>query len=105
MSSLYDKKDTSKPQTLAYGKKVATLGASTPSEISGATALRIYLEEKIRILPVTAKSQRTMIAIWLLEVYLHQIVTLGGSLQATTSEALDSNPLVIQFKEFLRSNR
>lgn len=37
------------------------------------TALRVYLQEKLRLLSVSAKSQRTMICTWLCEIFLHQM--------------------------------
>lgn len=60
------------------------------------TSLRVYLQEKLRILPVGTKSQRTMIATWLCEVYLHLIATGGG---------VADSKLLRQFKDFLRNNR
>lgn len=36
-------------------------------------AVRVYIEEVLKTLPNTAKSQRTMIATWLCEIYLHLI--------------------------------
>jgi hypothetical protein len=59
-------------------------------------SLRVYLQEKLRILPVGAKSQRTMIATWLCEVFLHLIAVSGG---------VADSKLLRQLKDFLRNNR
>ena len=61
------------------------------------TALRIYLQEKLRILHIGAKSQRTMIATWLCEIYIHMISIFD-------SKQNDSK-LLRAFKEFLRNNK
>jgi hypothetical protein len=37
------------------------------------SSLRVYLQEKLRLLAASAKSQRTMICTWLCEIFLHQI--------------------------------
>lgn len=60
------------------------------------TSLRVYLQEKLRILPAGAKSQKTMIATWLCEVFLHLIAITGG---------VRDSKLLRSFKDFLRSNR
>lgn len=87
---------------------------------SGMTALRIYLEEKLNILSPQYKSQRTMIATWLLEVYLHQIVisfnlntntVSQGQAVSAASPSLNydrlvgDTTLVQSFKAFLRVNK
>lgn len=61
------------------------------------TALRIYLQEKLRILHVSAKSQRTMIATWLCEIYIHMI--------AIFDVKPNESKLLKPFKDFLRNNR
>ena len=62
------------------------------------TAIRFYVEEVLRILPLTAKCQRTMLCTWLCELYVHQIATL------TLSNDVDED-LMNKFQEFLRQHR
>jgi len=45
------------------------------------TAIKIYLFEILKVIPTAAKSQRAMICIWLCEMYLHQLTSLGNSAQ------------------------
>lgn len=77
-------------------------------------ALCTYLTEKLRLIPTTAKSQRTMVCTWLSELLLQRIAmsrlnapsgqTSGeGSLKATG--AAEEEDLVNQFKDFIRTNR
>lgn len=61
------------------------------------TALRIYLQEKLRMLTVTEKSQRTMIATWLCEIYIHMI--------AIFDQKPNESKLLKVFKDFLRNHR
>lgn len=92
-------------------------------------ALRSYLTEALRALPLSAKSQRTMLCTWLCEVYLHQIscasISKGtassassgavvgrgsagagaGAGASTKSGGPTEAELVAQFKEFLRTNK
>ena len=62
------------------------------------TAVRFYVEEVLRILPLTAKCQRTMLCTWLCELYVHQIATL------TLANDIDKD-LMNKFQEFLRQHR
>jgi len=62
-------------------------------------ALRLYLREKLRILPPSAKSQKTMIATWLCEIFLHTIAS------AATHHRDGVTKTVQEFKDFLRKNR
>ena len=64
------------------------------------SALRVFLQEELKILPVTAKSQRTMICTWLCEIFLHQIASASFS-----GSAGGNGDLLAQFKDFIRSNR
>jgi hypothetical protein len=61
-------------------------------------ALRLYLREKLRLLPADAKSQKTMIATWLCEIFLHTIAVASQQRQGVANT-------VQEFKEFLRKNR
>lgn len=86
-------------------------------DFSGPTmqALRLYLREKLRLLPADAKSQKTMIATWLCEIFLHTIAAaatanvstpVSDSDSATSSHQQQSMTKTVQeFKEFLRKNR
>ena len=63
-------------------------------------ALRLYLREKLRLLPADAKSQKTMIATWLCEIFLHTIAS-----AATAQQQQGVGKTVQEFKDFLRKNR
>jgi hypothetical protein len=67
-------------------------------------ALRIYLQEKLRMLHVSAKSQRTMIATWLCEIYIHMLAVFDQLSVSKTTTAPDSK-LLKMFKDFLRTHR
>lgn len=95
------------------------------------TPLRVYLAETLKTLPISAKSQRTMLCTWLCEIYLHQIAAAGISASpdpASTGPVKGSNKLAAasssgggggaaavsgpseaeltaQFKDFLRTNK
>jgi hypothetical protein len=62
------------------------------------SALRIYLQEKLRMLHVSTKSQRTMIATWLCEIYLHMLSVYDDRKSGETK-------LLKMFKDFLRNTR
>ena len=62
------------------------------------TAVRFYVEEVLRVLPLTGKCQRTMLCTWLCELYVHQIATLA------LSNDIDKD-LMNKFQEFLRQHR
>ena len=74
------------------------------------SAVRVYLEDVLRSLAMTSKSQRTMICIWLCEVYAHQIISTQLSLKTANrsftgrSDSSDSE-LIGKFKDFLRFNK
>jgi len=64
------------------------------------TELRLYLEEILRDLPLTSKSQRTMICTWLCELYIHEIS------MHTLSKSFKYDPSIMNiFQEFLRMHR
>ena len=84
------------PQPLLEGTLFTAANDMDLSSEDNLTSLRVYLQEKLRILPVGAKSQRTMIATWLCEVYLHLITMTGG---------IEDSKLLRPFKDFLRNNR
>jgi vacuolar protein sorting-associated protein 18 len=91
------------------------------------SALRIYLQEKLRMLHVSSKSQRTMIATWLCEIYIHMIAVFefhssSSSSSSTTAAAGGvalsvsgqthrgntsggDSKLLKMFKDFLRNHR
>ncbi len=91
------------------------------SDANNLNALCIYLTEKLRIIPNTAKAQRTMVCTWLCELYLQRIAmadlasTTNSGGQGNAKESLlrsvdvrnatDDDELVNQFKDFIRSNR
>jgi hypothetical protein len=56
-------------------------------------AIKIYLLELSKVVPSSAKSQRTMICTWLCEIYLHQFSVCGSS------------SIEEDIKLFMRSNR
>eukprot|EP01038_Epipyxis_sp_PR26KG_P012525 gene12525-16800_t len=60
--------------------------------------LRIYLIEVLKSLPLSSKSQRTMLCMWLCEIFLH-LISIHSLSHQTESE------LTSQFKEFLRTNK
>jgi hypothetical protein len=69
-------------------------------------ALRIYLQEKLRMLHVSAKSQRTMIATWLCEIYIHMLAVYDQlSISSSSKSAAADSKLLKMFKDFLRNNR
>mmetsp|Transcript_13019 Transcript_13019/g.19636 ORF Transcript_13019/g.19636 Transcript_13019/m.19636 type:complete len:1090 (-) Transcript_13019:185-3454(-) len=72
-------------------------------EVSDSTAvsLRVYLQEKLRMLPAGSKSQRTMIATWLCEVYLHTLAVDRDREGGVAGESKTGR----MFKDFLRNNR
>jgi len=63
-------------------------------------ALRVYLVEQLRILPIGSKSQRTMVCTWLCDVFLHQIASASFS-----GSAGGNGDLLSQFKDFIRTYR
>jgi len=86
-------------------------------------AARVYLEETLRCLPGTAKSQKTMISTWLCEIYLYLIhcaslmprwkfsrgvppPSVFDSTKPISASSLPSEAQVTSlFKDFLRANR
>ena len=73
-------------------------------------ALCTYLTEKLRIIPQSSKSQRTMVCTWLSELLLQRISV--ASLKGTGSEGqprgsviAEEEDLINQFKDFIRANR
>lgn len=62
-------------------------------------ALRLYLREKLRILPPSAKSQKTMIATWLCEIYLHTVASAAAHHREGVAQTVQ------EFKDFLRKNK
>lgn len=68
------------------------------SEPEDYDSLRIYMLELLKVLPTSAKSQRTMLATWITEIYLHSIY---ASNYVDDQKADVTN----QLKAFLRTNR
>lgn len=71
-------------------------------------SLRIYLQEKLRMLHVSSKSQRTMIATWLCEIYIHMIAVFdntSNNITTTSTSKGNDSKLLKMFKDFLRNNR
>ena len=67
-------------------------------------ALRLYLQEKLRILPADAKSQKTMISTWLSEIFLHSIASSSSSSTSISQHRQDAKT-IHEFKEFVRKNK
>lgn len=67
-------------------------------------SLRQYLLEKLKAMPQSAKSQKTMIATWLCELFLHAISS-ASRLSSAASSSASVGSLVQSVKEFLRKNR
>lgn len=70
-------------------------------------ALRVYMEELLKSLPVALKSQRTMIATWACEIYLHllQLTSQSKSPSTQGTPLPTQQELLGRFKDFLRSHR
>lgn len=64
--------------------------------------LRIYLLEVLKALPPTAKSQRAMVSIWIMELFLHQITSsaLNGKVEKDIEDLRTQECI-----DFIRSNR
>ena len=79
------------------------------------SALCTYLTEKLRVIPASSKSQRTMVCTWLTELLLQRISIAGLKNTSQTSQnsagslsksgGFDEDDLISQFKDFIRSNR
>jgi hypothetical protein len=85
-------------------------------EVDAATPLRLYVLEILKALPMHMKSQKTMLAIWLVEIYLHQIAAAEnyeslGVHYASTSTSSSNGPILRRdeitndFQRFLRDFR
>ena len=84
-------------QMLAPPVSLAQMGLKECPELH---ALRIYLQEKLNLLPSSSKSQRTMIATWICEIFIHHITASTLCASSPTSDTLFT-----MFKDFLRGNR
>lgn len=77
-------------------------------EVDAATPLRLYVLEILKALPAPMKSQKTMLAIWLVEIYLHQIAaaenyeSLGLYNSPQTAPTLRRDEITSDFQRFLR---
>jgi hypothetical protein len=65
-------------------------------------ALRIFLLEVLKALPASSKSQRTMVCVWLLEIFMHQITS--SSLNGKVEQEL-ATQRTAECVEFIRANR
>ena len=83
--------------SISTSKSSAPLATTDGPEMS---ALRVYLLELLRILPIGSKSQRTMVCTWLCDVFLHQIASASFS-----GSAGGNGDLLSQFKDFIRTYR
>ncbi len=84
-------------QMLAPPVSLAQMGLKECPELH---ALRIYLQEKLNLLPSSSKSQRTMIATWICEIFIHHITASTLCISSPTADNMIS-----MFKDFLRGNR
>jgi hypothetical protein len=69
--------------------------------VDAATPLRIYVSEVLKSLGTMMKAQKTMLATWLCEIYLHQICLIEDL--SDSVKKLDD--LVVEFQKFLREYR
>lgn len=79
-------------------------------------ALKTYLLEKLRNLAANDKTQKTILCMWLVEMYLNEMNDLGlngsggGTSSASSSTSSESHDavaadLILEFKSFLKTNR
>lgn len=61
--------------------------------------IKVYLMETLQNLPVTSKSQRTMLCIWICEILLHQLQA------ANLNRDLLEKEVTAEFQSFIRTNR
>lgn len=64
-------------------------------ELGEVEALRVFLRKKMATLPAQDKTQITMLVVWLVELYLAEMVQRGA----------DTAPLQREFEEFMRMER
>lgn len=64
--------------------------------------LRVFLLEVLKALPTSCKSQRTMVCVWIMEIFLHQIAASG--LNGKTEQDLSAQRTA-ECIEFIRANR
>jgi len=57
-------------------------------------SIKMHLIELLKALPLSAKSQRSMICIWICEIYLHQLSVMDNSVKVEE-----------EIKTFMRSHR
>jgi hypothetical protein len=77
--------------------KFLPLPLTTGPELS---AVRRYLEELLCFLPLTSKSQRTIVCTWLCELFVHEIAS------CTLDKTRNINPDVMnRFQSFLRTHK
>lgn len=81
----------------SVGLSFPVLAPGSGPELS---AIRRYLEEVLRFLPLTSKSQRTMVCTWLCELFVHEITacTLDKSLRL-------HGDVMNRFQGFLRTHK
>lgn len=65
--------------------------------------LKVFLLEVLKTLPATAKSQRAMLCVWLMELFLHQISATQLSTSKTDQATLAQR--VEDCMDFIRTNR
>eukprot|EP01031_Cornospumella_fuschlensis_P035060 gene35060-42461_t len=65
--------------------------------------LKVFLLEVLKTLPSTAKSQRAMLCVWLMELFLHQIS--ATQLSSTKTEQAALAQRVEDCMDFIRTNR
>lgn len=74
------------------------LSKSVDSEVT-LLALRVYLIQVLKILSPSSKSQRTMVGMWLCEIYLHSLET------QKLANGRVSDELLGEFRTFVRTNK
>lgn len=73
-------------------------------DVNAATPLRVYLLESLKTLPMSMKSQKTMLSTWLCEIYLHQL-SVAENIDNSNLGAVQREELTGDFQRFLREFR
>ena len=84
------------------------ISSSTPKlQIKLKKALKTYLLEKLKNLPHNDKTQKTILSMWLVEMYLNEMNDLDNISREDDSEVnnVQLTQLITEFKNFLRTHK
>lgn len=77
----------------------STLRMIDMNNVKDLNYLKVFLVETLQNLPLSSKSQRTMLCIWICEIMLHQLQV------ANLNKELIEKEMIAEFQAFVRNNR